>query len=301
MYKYADIVVTYNRCALLKENIEALLNQTWQEHDIFIIDNASTDSTKELVFSFKDERIHYYNTGKNLGGAGGFAYGLEKVIVQGYEFAWIMDDDSIANKDALQSLIEKGRAIRNNFSFLASLVYWTDGKVFPMNVPLANWSNVVDMDYDMMKNHKLVHIKDASFVGCFVNLSVAKNEGLPISEFFIYGDDLEYTLRLGKIKEAYLDLDSNIIHKAPSNIGADVVTAGADRINRFYYQSRNGMYIARKEKAVLKRLFLIAKRIVKVLLFSSDNRTKRVWTLSMGTVSGVFFNPKLKFVKGKVQ
>lgn len=43
----AVLVVTYNRVNLLKENIEALLNQTRNDLDIYIVDNASSDGTAE--------------------------------------------------------------------------------------------------------------------------------------------------------------------------------------------------------------------------------------------------------------
>lgn len=93
MNKYAEVIVTYNRKKLLKENIEALLNQTFKDHDILIIDNNSNDGTKEMVAEIQDKRIKYYNTGKNLGGAGGFAFGLRKAIELGYLYmrgSWMM-------------------------------------------------------------------------------------------------------------------------------------------------------------------------------------------------------------------
>lgn len=89
MNKYAEVIVTYNRKKLLKENIEALLNQTFKDHDILIVDNNSNDGTKEMVAEIQDKRIKYYNTEKNLGGAGGFAFGLRKAIELGYLYAWM--------------------------------------------------------------------------------------------------------------------------------------------------------------------------------------------------------------------
>ena len=41
----AVVVVTYNRLKLLKENLSALLNQSYNNFDILLIDNASTDGT----------------------------------------------------------------------------------------------------------------------------------------------------------------------------------------------------------------------------------------------------------------
>lgn len=54
MNKIIALVVTYNRKNLLKENLEALLKQDYSEFDILVVDNASTDGTKE----FKIGRAH---------------------------------------------------------------------------------------------------------------------------------------------------------------------------------------------------------------------------------------------------
>lgn len=49
MNKYVEVVVTYNRKKLLKENISALLNQTFESHDVLIVDNNSNDGTGDMV------------------------------------------------------------------------------------------------------------------------------------------------------------------------------------------------------------------------------------------------------------
>lgn len=45
------VVVTYNRLSLLKENLQALKQQTFIIHKIFVIDNCSTDGTREFLDS----------------------------------------------------------------------------------------------------------------------------------------------------------------------------------------------------------------------------------------------------------
>lgn len=297
MNKHADVVVTFNRRNLLNENIRSLLEQSFDKHDIIIVDNASTDGTADMVNSYHDARIRYYNTGTNLGGAGGFAFGLRKALELGYSYAWIMDDDAIPHKDALLSLVNKQEALGDQFSFLASLVYWTDGKLFDMNIPSFPNNPRLNLDLDGVRRRKLMPIESCSFVGCFVNLKYAAKAGLPISEFFIYGDDLEYTTRLRRFAPAYLDLDSTITHKAPSNKGADVVSAGEDRIDRFFYQARNGMYIARKNKKIVRRLHVTLGRIKNILFRAKNHKAKRVWVTCKGTFAGFFFNPEIEYVK----
>ena len=76
----AAIVVTYNRKTLLVENINALLSQTRADKlDVIIIDNASNDGTYDEIKPLLDSNnnLYYTNTGDNLGGAGGFSYGIK--------------------------------------------------------------------------------------------------------------------------------------------------------------------------------------------------------------------------------
>ncbi|MDN3537030.1 glycosyltransferase [Limosilactobacillus fermentum] len=71
MNKICAIVVTYNRKILLKQSLQALLDQTVTDFDILVVDNASTDNTREYIDDLlQEERIDYVNTGANLGGSG---------------------------------------------------------------------------------------------------------------------------------------------------------------------------------------------------------------------------------------
>ena len=101
------VIVTYNRKELLKESIDALLNQEKNKCDILVIDNNSNDGTYDFISKYeKTGKIVYMNTGSNLGGAGGFNFGLRKACELGYDYVWIMDDDCIVHKDSLEKLLQ---------------------------------------------------------------------------------------------------------------------------------------------------------------------------------------------------
>ena len=56
--KVSIIVVTYNRCNLLKECLTALLAQSYLGYKIFLINNGSTDDTEKMIKSeYSDKRI----------------------------------------------------------------------------------------------------------------------------------------------------------------------------------------------------------------------------------------------------
>lgn len=115
MKRIVAVVVTYNRCELLKECIEAL-RSIEEKIDIMVVDNASTDNTSEIVSKYSnDSNFLYYNTGKNIGGAGGFNYGIKRAYKLGYDYIWIMDDDTIVNEDTLQKLVDTANSVQDKF------------------------------------------------------------------------------------------------------------------------------------------------------------------------------------------
>lgn len=59
------IVLSWNRANLLGKTIESLLNQTYQNFEILIIDNESTDNTEIYVNSIKDNRIRFFRNANN--------------------------------------------------------------------------------------------------------------------------------------------------------------------------------------------------------------------------------------------
>lgn len=292
----ATIVVTHNRKDMLKECINALLKQNYKNNEIYVIDNASTDGTKKHIKDLVDnKKVFYFNTGKNLGGAGGFNYGVREALKRKVDYVWLMDDDSIAEDEgSLKSLVDKAAFLKDDFSFLSSIVKWTDGKICQLNKQTLdeNW----DKNFEKI-NHGLVPVKTASFVSFFANMKVVKQVGLPIKDFFIYFDDNEYSLRLNKIKPSYIDVDSIMTHKSPTNQGSSVIYCDKNKIERLYMQYRNEGYILRKHIPMRDHFnfrYNYILNVIGVLRFSKDHKAKRIWNYTKGKVAGRFFNPKVE-------
>ena len=223
-----------------------------------------------------------------MGGSGGFAFGMNKALVKEYDYIWLMDDDTVPSPNALQSLINKAAALNYRFSFISSVAEWTDGTLCLMN--RQNISNGLD-DIYALKNH-LLHVPYSSFVSCFLNADICNKAGLPYVEFFIYGDDLEYTKRISQYAPGYLDIDSYVLHKMNSNAIASVVICEKERIDRYAYAVRNNTFIARKYKYLRKNVLTNIKEIVKVILRSKGKKLKRIFIIIKGFVKGLFFDPE---------
>lgn len=63
------VLCTFNRANLLPRAVESVLGQDYDDLELLIIDDASTDETQSLVMSFKDDRIVYIRNSENIGAA----------------------------------------------------------------------------------------------------------------------------------------------------------------------------------------------------------------------------------------
>ena len=79
---YAVVIVTYNRELLLRECVRQVEQQTVSASKIIIVNNASTDGTRQYLkeLSRKNSVYQIIECSQNLGGAGGFARGIAYVI-----------------------------------------------------------------------------------------------------------------------------------------------------------------------------------------------------------------------------
>ncbi len=88
---FTVVIPTYNRAELLKEAIRSVLAQTFKDFELIIVDDHSTDHTKDSVALFDDERIKYMVNDRNKGGAGARNAGIFKA--KGEWVAFLDADD----------------------------------------------------------------------------------------------------------------------------------------------------------------------------------------------------------------
>lgn len=291
--RVAAIVVTYNRKAYLVRCIAALQQQAEVQPDILIIDNASTDGTGDAVASLPtDERLHYYNTGENLGGAGGFNYGMKLAVEQGYDYLWVMDDDCIPEPQALSALLEADRVMEGDYGFLSGIAYWRDGSLCNMNIQKTGLTSKIKS-----LTAPYVPVIMATFVSAFFPACRVREVGLPIKEFFIWSDDLEYTRRLSKKYPCYAVTGCRVLHDMHSNDKVSITTDTPERIPRYRLLYRNEVYVYRRE-GLRGWLYLLARVGYHVLraLCARGQRLERVKIILSSFREGIRFQPPVEML-----
>jgi glycosyltransferase domain-containing protein len=103
MPKVTVAIPTYNRAHYLKEAIESVLNQTYTDYELLVVDNASTDNTEEVVKSFNDKRIKYIKNETNIGMVNNWNKCID--LAKG-EYLIIFHDDDIMKPELLEKEVE---------------------------------------------------------------------------------------------------------------------------------------------------------------------------------------------------
>lgn len=87
---FSVVLPTYNRAHLLPRAIQSVLDQTYEDFELIVVDDASTDQTREVVASFHDERIVYIRLEVNSG----VSIARNTAIAQARgEYISLLDDD----------------------------------------------------------------------------------------------------------------------------------------------------------------------------------------------------------------
>jgi len=294
-YKIAAVVVTYNRFELLKETIEAIRAQTYTPRQVIVIDNGSTDGTGDWL----DEQpgltvIHQPNSG----GSGGFYTGLKQALTSDCNFAWVMDDDTICRPDTLQKLVEKISLVTEPVGFIGSKSVWNDGNPHLMNIPAITPAFNREVPFNKYDDKGVLLVETISFVSLLINIEAVKVVGLPYKEFFIWGDDQEYTRRI--TKAGYLGLyctDSIVLHKTPTNYFPDFYRDVPGNLWKHKHGFRNEFFMVKKNKGFGYFIVWLGAKVgftsYKLMRIRKDNKFKFIGVLMNSAWQSIFFNPKI--------
>jgi len=284
-YKIAAVVVTYNRLELLKECIEAIRNQTRKLDEIIVVNNSSTDGTLEWLNEQKGLTVI---TQENSGGAGGFHTGIKTAYEKGYDWIWCMDDDVLPEKSAQQNLIDFLIDKPYRIAAIASRrLNCNSNSVLSGEVLSTDFSKIRhDFRYKLLNSEvqgqsEVINIFAATFEGMMINSKAIKEIGFPNKNFFIWHDDLEYSIKLNRYGKIFLVPASVFIKKKMES--NEIINAHGE-ILKYLYAIRNLSFIEfhcltdQKLNPVIRVLSLTTyfSRYLRLVLFRSSNLSFKI-------------------------
>lgn len=273
MNKVCIVIVTYNRYDMLNRCLHSLRVQTCPATSIIIIDNASTDGTKERVereWCGSDSRIHYHRLDRNMGGAGGFKRGMELAFLEDCTWILVMDDDAAPEEDFIKKLLDSYARNPEVRCFTGSeYVGYTGIREYGGRRRIVN-ENTLEEDVvgeEEYRNNIEFYIDSFTFVGVMFQKEIGMKTGLPDDSLFIYYDDTDYSFRIREYTKILCVSDAVIHHRT------DDIDMTRDELNkdwRQFYLIRNSLLIKRRYMKCRRDYYVyllefIAKRVVNMM------------------------------------
>lgn len=288
--RVAAVVVTFNRLDKLKTVLKSLLEQTTPAEWIVVVDNASTDGTKEYLQSLTEPSLDITYLDENTGGAGGFATGMKRGYELGADFVWVMDDDCYPYPDCLEKLVagyNAAKAVQGGVPWACSLIMHKEDEIAEMNIAPTDWK----WAGLLVKGIQAVPVHTCSFVSALYPRETLERIGLPFREYFIWFDDAAYAkMAIHGVGPGMCILDSRAYHDTPTNYAPDFSTIDDATLWKFAYGARNEASYHLHHESLLSYLRFVAR--VEILM----HRGRVPWGIRRKITgrlfAGMTFNPK---------
>ncbi len=194
----------YNAEDYLVEAIDSILNQTFTDFELVIINDASTDKSEDIIKSYADPRIKYHKNEVNLKLIGTLNKGLD--LLSGTYLAR-MDADDISTPDRFEKQLEAFEA---------------DKDLVCCGTAMNNFDDETGNSYDIVYSGEYEYIRFRLLFGChiahataLIKLSVIQNNNIRYNEKYIHCEDHDFFYRislLGKITNTQKVLYKRRVH-----------------------------------------------------------------------------------------
>jgi hypothetical protein len=232
--KIQIILITYNiditRC------LDSIAKQSYQNFELLILDNGSHDATVKTINEYLDtneqlkKKTKIVENKANLGFSKAVNIGLKKALGKNDIYtALLLNPDAYFTEDLFENAIKvfeehpDAGAIESKILYPDNRIWWMGTRI------LSNWELLFSSKYSIVEhinkgkvfngNQKEITEIDA-ITGCalFIKLSAVKKVGLLNERYFMYAEDVDYSMRLKKNGyKLYMFRDSTVFHEVKDN------------------------------------------------------------------------------------
>ncbi len=299
--KVAIVIVTWNKKSYVMELLGSLRNINYDNLDIIVVDNASTDDTCQAVRE-QFPNVYLIENPENLGGTGGFNTGLRYVLKKGgYKYTWLLDNDAVVERETLIELV-KVMEEDDKVGITGSIIMEPDMDVIVELGAYVSWS--IGTWKPNYRNNRLSAMKDVGttevdyVAACS---SLVRNEalnkiGVMDERYFIHWDDIDLSLRA---KQAGYKVMASPKSKAYHGLEDKPINPLLS-----YYDVRNGLLTITKHQNGVKRFIYLlnmlrgtGKGVVYSLLSGLNTTAKLLFYGPVDFVRGKFYKSGFTVIK----
>lgn len=260
------IILNWNGLSDTVECVRSCLELEYAPYEIVIVDNGSADGS-ETVLRETFPEVKVIQTGRNLGYAGGNNAGIRHAVMEGADYIWLLNNDTVAHPRALDALVGQAKQDPSIGIVGSKICCYADRS------RLLYAGGRVDMGTGVTEHIGYGRIDDGSFdqtaetdyiTGCslLVKREVIENIGLMNEDYFLYFEETEWCVQAQRSGYRLIYAPQSVVyHKESATVRK---FAGAMLYylvrNRLLFLQRNGVSV-KWFKRFADDLYLVLKNI----------------------------------------
>lgn len=288
------IIPTYERAHLIGETLDSVLAQTYQNWECIVVDDGSTDHTKEVMHGYcsKDSRFQYHHRPKNRlpGGNAARNYGFE--ISKGEYINWF-DSDDIMCSEKLQLQVVSLETTSYNFSICQTLVF--EGNV--ENLLGLRHDHIISKQplLDFIKGDISFFTPSPLFKRCFL-----QGNNLKFDEELKAAQEWEFLIKVLFYSSEYLAIDTPLvkIRKHDTSISFN---SNQDMRKWYYYLAREKIFLFLKNKNVNDskeiNAYFFSYFKSRIITYMFERKEKESWIIYNNILKYYYSFPKTACIK----
>jgi GT2 family glycosyltransferase len=223
------VVVNWNGRELLEPCLRTLLASRYANLSVTVVDNASTDGSREFVAE-EFPQVRLVANDENLGYAAGANAGLAGVAAEGGDFALLMNNDTEVDPDAVASLVEAARE-HPRAAFVGPMIYYHDRPdvIWSAGGRISYWTgDVRHVGIRERDRGQYDGVRDVDYVtACAVLVAVKPlgEIGMMDASYFMYNEDTDWCVRAAERGYAVLVAPrAKVWHKVSMSSGGGLTS-----------------------------------------------------------------------------
>lgn len=250
--RVAIILVNWNGYAMTKDCIVSIMENCSSPYQIVVVDNGSTDgSVEKLRHAFPE--LHLIASPENLGFTGGNNLGLEWAMKQGFDYSFLLNNDTFVGPGFLEPLLDYMDAHPQTGAVQPRICFAPDRKIiWNAGTAYYPWLGITTTKgFNQSDGPKFAESMPLDWItGCafFIRNQVLKQIGLFDPAFFTYYEDVDLSFRILQAGYALHYIPESHIYHIAGMSGKSIAKGkeGFLHASVHYHNVRNRIWIWRR-------------------------------------------------------